>query len=70
MPLPTALDPQNPNVRGHHGGGEEREPLDDIIAAFNERWFSAWSATPEEQRVKLVNIVERVQQSVATRSRW
>lgn len=57
---PTALDPQNPNVRGHHGGEEEREPLDDIIAAFNERWFSAWSATPEEQRVKLVNIVERV----------
>lgn len=60
---PTALDPQNPNVRGHHGGEEEREPLDDIIAAFNERWFSAWSATPEEQRVKLVNIVERVKQS-------
>jgi type I restriction enzyme R subunit len=59
-PAPTELDPQNPNVRGHHGGEEEREPLDDIIAAFNERWFSAWSATPEEQRVKLVNIVDRV----------
>ena len=60
----STLDPQNPNVRAHHGGGGEREPLDDIIAAFNERWFSAWSATPEEQRVKLVNIVERVKQSV------
>jgi type I restriction enzyme R subunit len=59
-PSPTELDAQNPNVRGHHGGEEERDPLDDIIAAFNERWFSAWSATPEEQRVKLVNIVERV----------
>ena len=59
----TTMDPQNPNVRGHHGAEEEREPLDDIIAAFNERWFSAWSATPEEQRVKLVNIVERVKQS-------
>jgi type I restriction enzyme R subunit len=62
-PSPTTIDPQNPNVRGHHGGEEEREPLNDIIAAFNERWFSAWSATPEEQRVKLVNIVERVKQS-------
>ncbi len=59
-PSPTTLDPQNPNVRGHHGGEEDHEPLDDIITAFNERWFSAWSATPEEQRVKLVNIVERV----------
>ena len=57
---PTTLSPQNPNVRGHRGGEEERSPLDEIIAAFNERWFSAWSATPEEQRVKLVNIVERV----------
>lgn len=60
---PSALEPQNPNVRGHHGGEEETEPLDDIIAAFNERWFSAWSATPEEQRVKLVNIVERIRKS-------
>jgi type I restriction enzyme R subunit len=60
---PTALGPQNPNVRGHHGTEEEHQLLDDIIAAFNERWFSAWSATPEEQRVKLVNIVERVKQS-------
>ena len=60
---PSALEPQNPNVRGHHGDEEEKSPLDDIIATFNERWFSAWSATPEEQRVKLVNIVDRVKQS-------
>jgi len=60
---PSTLEPQNPNVRGHQGGEEEKSPLDEIIAAFNERWFSAWSATPEEQRVKLVNIVERVKQS-------
>jgi type I restriction enzyme, R subunit len=58
------LEPQNPNVRGHHAEEEEREPLDDIVAAFNERWFNAWSATPEEQRVKLINIVERVRTHV------
>jgi type I restriction enzyme R subunit len=60
---PTALDPQNPNVRGQHGREEEKSPLDEIIHAFNERWFSAWSATPAEQRVKIVNIVERIKQS-------
>lgn len=51
----TALDPQNPNPRGAHGE-EDRNPLDDIIRDFNERWFQGWSVTPEEQRVKFVNI--------------
>ena len=51
----TEVDPQNPNPRGKHGG-EETDPLDEIIRNFNERWFQGWSATPEEQRVKFVNI--------------
>jgi type I restriction enzyme R subunit len=46
----TELDPQNPNPRGAHGGDDERDPLDDIIQSFNERWFQGWSATPEEQK--------------------
>jgi type I restriction enzyme R subunit len=62
-PAPSGIEPQNPNVRGHHGTTEEKSPLDEIVSAFNERWFSAWSATPEEQRVKIVNIVERIKQS-------
>ena len=56
----TELDPQNPNPRGAHGGDNETNPLDDIINAFNERWFQGWSATPEEQRIKFVNIAESV----------
>jgi len=56
----TELDPQNPNPRGAHGNGEERDPLDDIINNFNERWFQGWSATPEEQKVKFINIAESV----------
>ena len=56
------LDPQNPNPRGAHNGESETDPLDDIIRTFNERWFQGWSATPEEQRVKLVNISESVKQ--------
>ena len=56
----TTLTPENPNVRGYHEEGEEESPLDEIIRAFNERWFSAWSATPEEQRVKLIAIIRRI----------
>lgn len=55
----TELDPQNPNPRGPHGGGE-KNPLDEIIRSFNERWFQGWAATPEEQRIKFVNIAESV----------
>ncbi len=58
----TIVDPQNPNPRGAHGQEEERDPLDEIIKSFNERWFQGWSATPEEQRVKFVNIAESIKE--------
>ena len=57
----TQVDPQNPNPRGGHGIDEEKDPLDDIISNFNERWFQGWSATPEEQRVKFVNISKSIE---------
>lgn len=57
---PTELDPQNPNPRGVIGEDEEHDPLEDIIRSFNERWFQGWSATPEEQRVKFINIAESI----------
>jgi type I restriction enzyme R subunit len=56
----TELDPQNPNPRAAHGGDDAHDPLDDIIKNFNERWFQGWSATPEEQKVKFINIAESV----------
>ncbi|MEE4210153.1 MAG: hypothetical protein V2I43_12900 [Parvularcula sp.] len=55
------LDPQNPNPRGYREGDPQEDPLEEIIRSFNERWFQGWSATPEEQRVKFLNIVESVQ---------
>ncbi|SFR52572.1 type I restriction endonuclease subunit R [Thiomicrospira sp. ALE5] len=55
----TQLDPQNPNPRGAHGEKQE-DPLDEIIRDFNERWFQDWSATPEEQRVKFINIADSI----------
>ena len=56
----TELMPQNPNPRGYREGDPETDPLDEIIRSFNERWFQGWSATPEEQRVKFVNIVNSI----------
>jgi len=57
---PTELDPQNPNSRGYRDGEPEKDPLDEIIRSFNERWFQGWSATPEEQRVKFINVVNSI----------
>lgn len=57
----TELDPQNPNPRGTHGGEEEKDPLDEIIKSFNERWFHGWDATPEDQRVKFITISRHIQ---------
>ncbi|MCL6250845.1 hypothetical protein M3P36_07295 [Altererythrobacter sp. KTW20L] len=56
----TELDPQNPNPRGAHETDEQKDPLDEIVRSFNERWFQGWSATPEEQRVKFVNIANSI----------
>lgn len=56
----TELTPQNPNPRGYREGDPETDALDEIIRSFNERWFQGWSATPEEQRVKFVNIVNSI----------
>ena len=56
----TELEPQNPNVRGGHFGDGDKDPLDEIVRAFNERHFAGWEATPEEQRVKFINVAKHV----------
>jgi type I restriction enzyme R subunit len=56
----TELEPPNANPRGVHGSDEDKDPLDLIIKSFNERWFQGWEATPEEQRVKFVNIAQGI----------
>ncbi len=56
----TELDPQNPNPRSSHGGNEEKDPLDEIIRTFNERFYSGWEETPEEARVKYISIAKNV----------
>ncbi len=56
----SEVDPQNPNPRGYHEDETPSDPLDEIIASFNERFFGQWDATPEEQRIKLVKIARHV----------
>lgn len=59
-PSKAELDPQNPNLRGAHADEEKKDPLDEIIKNFNERWFKGWDATPEEQRAKFIHIIDKV----------
>jgi len=54
------LQPQNPNPRGYREDEGEEDLLEEIVRSFNERWFQGWSATPEEQRVKFLNIIDSV----------
>ncbi|MCF6313694.1 MAG: DEAD/DEAH box helicase family protein [Verrucomicrobiales bacterium] len=56
----TEVDPQNSNPRGAHGGDEDKDPLTEIIKAFNERFFQGWDAAPEDQRVKFISISNQV----------
>lgn len=56
----TEMGPQNPNPRGAHNTEEDRDPLDEIIREFNERWFQGWRVTQEEQRVKFFSIADSI----------
>jgi len=57
----TEVDPQNPNPRGAHGIEEEIDVLEEIIRTFNERWFHGWDATPEDQKIKFIQISKHIQ---------
>lgn len=54
------VEPQNSNPRGYRSDEPQRDTLDEIIANFNQRFFDGWDATPQEQRVKLINIMRLI----------
>ncbi len=56
----SELKPQNHNVRGYHEAEKQYDPLDEIIALFNQTHFRQWDATPEEQKIKPINIARSV----------
>ncbi len=55
----SEVGPANPNPRGAHEE-QEKDPLDLIIQAFNERWFQGWEATPEEQKFRMRSFQKQV----------
>lgn len=57
------IDPNRP-VMVHAGGddAEPRDPLDVILAEFNDHWFTGWEATPDDQKAKLISITRAVAQ--------
>lgn len=57
----TDLDPQDSNPREAVGGDEEKDLLDETIRTFNEKWFHAWAATPEDHRVKFISLIKHIQ---------
>jgi type I restriction enzyme R subunit len=63
------LEPQNPNPRGVHEESE-KDPLDEIVKRFNERWFEGWDATPEEQRVRFVSLARKIQEHPDYQSKY
>ena len=56
------VEPSNPNPRGVHDPESEKDQLDLIIQSFNQRWFQAWEGTPEDQRIKLINLAQKIQE--------
>lgn len=59
----SELDPTSIAPRGAHEEEDTpKNPLDNIVKEFNERWFSGWSSTPEDKRVKLSQLANKVRQ--------
>ncbi|RLA72212.1 MAG: type I restriction endonuclease subunit R, partial [Epsilonproteobacteria bacterium] len=58
------------NPRGAHDDEEEKDPLDLIIKSFNEKWFQGWDATPEEQRVRFINLAKKIKEHPDYQSKY
>lgn len=56
------FEPSNSTVHGVHDDDSEKDNLDNIIKAFNERHFDGWGDTPEERKIKFVAVAEKVKQ--------
>lgn len=54
------IDPLTPKMVTAGAEGESKDPLDEILKEFNERWFSGWDATPDDQKMKLISVAQAV----------
>jgi type I restriction enzyme R subunit len=56
----SEISPTSPTMVNGGEGEPEHETLDDIIQAFNQKWFDGWKNTPEEQKVKVTAIAHAI----------
>lgn len=56
----SVIDPNKPVMVNGGSNEEPKDPLDVILAEFNERWFKGWDAAPDDQKAKLVSITKAV----------
>lgn len=58
----TVLDPAKAAMAGARCDEPDETILDEIVKIFNEGHFSGWEATPDDQKAKLISIVNSVSQ--------
>ena len=56
----TTIDPLKPKMVNAGGEEEEKDPLDEILKEFNQRWFNGWDATPDDQKMKMISVAQAV----------
>ncbi|OGG94802.1 MAG: DEAD/DEAH box helicase [Candidatus Lambdaproteobacteria bacterium RIFOXYD2_FULL_50_16] len=59
-PETSEVNPQNPNPRGVHGTGGDKSSLDEIIEAFNKKWFDLTGRTPEEIKIFITKVARSI----------
>ncbi len=56
----TTIDPLKPTMVNAGSEEEVKDPLDEILKEFNQRWFNGWEATPDDQKMKLISVAQAV----------
>lgn len=56
----TTIDPLKPTMVNAGVVDEEKDPLDEILKEFNQRWFNGWDATPDDQKMKMISVAQAV----------
>ena len=56
----TIIDPLKPTMVNAGGVEKDKDPLDEILKEFNQRWFNGWDATPDDQKMKMISVAQAV----------
>ena len=56
----ATINPLKPTMVNAGSEEETKDPLDQILQEFNNRWFNGWDATPDDQKTKLISVAQAV----------